>query len=232
MENTQLQDYVKAQRSAGVPDSQILPALQQAGWPATDIAAAMAMAPAPRPPSGIGTGSAPMPNSVAGIKMPAMNAKITTLMTQCVLFSVIGTAITDGGRFISQFFLGGYAGGLQQYSNALYQAYGSYAPTVNRYWLISPTQVFTNLVFAAISGAILGYVLGAFWVPVRAGLIKYSGGKLDTAFKMLFYPSLFIVLGGIFSTLLLGFIPAVIGVVSSVAGRYVFAKGVSKALGE
>lgn len=238
MPNPQLDEYVKQQRASGAADPQILAMLQQAGWPAADVAVALGMpsapapvppasASAPRPPVGSGAPIAPVANPLAGLKMPAMDAKMTSIITQCVIFNVIGTAISDGGRFASQFFITGPLGQFQQLSNYYSAMVPGYANTHTRFWLMTPTHLVSNLVFSAIGGAVLGFVVAAYWGPVRQYAHQYSGGFLNSPFKIMFFPTLIASLFGLLGTFAFGIMTTLIMIVTAIVGRYVFAKGVS-----
>lgn len=172
----------------------------------------------------------PFPNPLADFKIPAMNEKTRGIIITVAVYNVIGTAISDGGRFVAQFFLGGAAGRFDQFSHALYQT--GYASGYSRFWLMSPSHFVSDLVYSAIGGAIMGYVASSWWLPLRQYANQFSGGRLNSPFKVLFYPTLAASLAGILQGYLFGIIPTIIMIASSIAGRYVFAKGASVALGE
>jgi len=200
--NLQLQEYVKQQRASGANDAQIVLTLKQAGWQEADVAEALGQgvpkpAGVPVPQPGVPQPQAATPmmpiNPFSGFKFPALDQKTTGLITTCTIFNVIGTAIADGGTFVSQFFMGGYLGALNQYarlsSDLMYQYGITPYSSHTRYWLMSPSSLIYSLIYSAIGGAVLGYILAAFWLPIKQYANQYSGGKLNSAFKILFFPT-------------------------------------------
>ncbi len=168
MSNVQIEQYIKQARASGSTDAQIIAALQQAGWALPDINVAIGLPPAPPTtsssvtvpaptPLGSTAASAPALGGIGGFKLPAMDQKATGIITQCVLYSVIGSAISSGGSFIAQFFLGGYAGYAQRTIDQAYRMGYPYAPAgYSRFWLMSPGRLISHLIFAAVIGAVIG----------------------------------------------------------------------------
>lgn len=234
MPNTQLQEYVTQQRSSGATDPQILESLKTAGWPQADIAMAMGIPPTPPSvpvPTPVPTPntstqpSVPSPiasNPLAGITLPAMDGKTKSIITQCTIYSVIGSAISSGGAFIAQFFIGGQLG----YAQRTLYTLGYTRPLYDRFWLMSPGQFIINIIFAVIIGAIVGYIVAAFWPVIERYAKQYTGNFLNTPFKILFYPSLVLALWGFLGAYVFGVVAAVCIVGSNILGRFVFAKAV------
>ncbi len=93
-----------------------------------------------------------------------------------------------------------------------------------------------TIIWAAIYGAIGGFVLMKFY-PVFVGWQrKYLGGKLNNLFKLLFWPT---VVGALIGALLLsplgfvlGFGTVILIIVGTLVARFVYAKGMEKTIGK
>ena len=233
MSNVQLQEYVAQQRAKGVMDAEILKALEQSGWAANDISSALGIAPAPAPvpnpnvvprPPVVQSQSTPPGNPLGNFKMPAMNAKTTSIITQCVIFNVIGTAISSGGTFLAQFFVGGPLGVLNQYNYQFAAAIGS---SYSRFWLMTPGRLISDIFFSIVGGAVLGLAIAFYWNMIHQYAKQYSNGFLNSPFKILFFPTLIAALLSMGMSVAVGFMASFIMFASAVIGRYVFAKGVN-----
>lgn len=224
MPNQELLQYIKTQREVKISDDLIISTLLKSNWSQNDIELAMNPTP-PTPPT---QNSVPVPTPIqSSLSIPSFNmlkidANLSNIITKCVIFSVIGTAISDGGKFLAQFVVGGYAGQVRYAINTMYGGRG-----YSQFWLINPQNLITNLITSTVVGVVLGFVIANWWGPIRAYVSQYSGGFLNSPFKILFYPTLAWAVFGLLGSFAFGLMATVIMIGSAIAGRYVFAKGIS-----
>jgi phosphotransferase system glucose/maltose/N-acetylglucosamine-specific IIC component len=127
------------------------------------------------------------------------------------------------------------------YNNAMGAPYGSYVGTylgqVAAPQLINIGTLINSIIGGIIGGAISGWVIAKFY-PVFVGWQKkYTGNKLDSFFKILFWPYLvifviFLIITGGLSLIYSGFLILIITAVADVAAIYLYAKMMDKAVGK
>lgn len=95
---------------------------------------------------------------------------------------------------------------------------------------------FRTLIWAAVYGAIGGFILIKFYAVFMNWQRKFLGGKLNTLFKLLFWPTL---VGALIAALLLSPFGFVLGfgtialiIVGSIVSRFIYAKGMEKSVGK
>jgi len=122
------------------------------------------------------------------------------------------------------------------YGNMMSQ-YGSYLGQYYSPQLINIGALISAAISGAIGGAIAGWVIAKFY-PIFVGWQKkYLGGKLNSFFKILFWPYLVgfvisLVLTGALSVLYSGFTVLIIVAVADLASIYIYAKMMDKAVGK
>lgn len=95
--------------------------------------------------------------------------------------------------------------------------------------------VISNVIWAAIYGAIGGFILAKYYPFFMSLQKKYLKNTLNTLFKLLFWPT---VVGAFVSLLIaspfalaVGFNGILLSIVGSVLARFVFAKGMERSVG-
>lgn len=144
-----------------------------------------------------------------------------TIQWSAIWFAV-GAAIENVFGFISFYFMGGVAG-------EFLRAFGGFFNTYPFGILVQ------DILWGAVSGAIAGFILSKFYTQIQEINKKYLKGKLDTFFKLLFYPSL---VGAIIGFLLVsgtaymtGLMPIIIIFAGVVLSSFVYAKMLSGKVG-
>lgn len=135
------------------------------------------------------------------------------------IWYAVGSVIEFVFGYISIYFVGGMTG-------EFLRAFGGFFETF-------PVGVlFREIIVGAIIGAIAGFVISKFYHYIQEWNIRYLKGKLDTFFKLLFYPSL---AGAIIGFLLtstasfaIGFMPIIIVFVGVVLSSFIYAKMLTK----
>jgi len=103
--------------------------------------------------------------------------------------------------------------------------------------LINIPMLVNDLVWGAICGAIIGWLIAKFYPKFVEWQKNFTNNKLNTFFKMLFWPylvafGLSLVLTGALSVLYSGFTLLVINILADIAAVYVYAKMMNKAVGK
>ncbi len=86
----------------------------------------------------------------------------------------------------------------------------------------------TAIVWGIVGGAIFGFVLSKFYPQIQEINKKHLKGKLNTMFKLLFYPTLagsvlYLLFGGALA-FSIGFMPFLVVFAGTVVGHFVYAK--------
>jgi C4-dicarboxylate transporter len=133
-------------------------------------------------------------------------------------FYALASAIENFASQSSWRFYGGIMGEWAQLS----RMYGMHLRTFNFDYLLSA------VIWGAISGVIFGFILSKFYPQIKEINKKHLKGKLNTMFKLLFYPTLlgsvvYIIIGGAFS-FSIGFLPILVVFAGSIVGHFLYAK--------
>ncbi len=145
-----------------------------------------------------------------------------TMIWSAVWYAV-ALGIENVVQQMSYYFVGGTAG-------YFYRAYGGLMGTFHLGSLV------TNLIWGAVIGAVVGFVLSKFYPQIQDIVKKHLKGKLDTMFKLLFYPSLVgaafaLLFGGMFA-FAVGAMFVLVNIGGSVLGAFVYAKMLSGKIGK
>ena len=94
-----------------------------------------------------------------------------------------------------------------------------------------------NVIWGIIGGAVAGWVIAKFYPVFADWQRKFIGNKLDSFFKILFWPylvgfALSLVLAGTLNTMYSGFTVFVIVIVADLIAIYLYAKMMDKAVGK
>ena len=145
------------------------------------------------------------------------------------LWNACAAAIVYGANYVSGFFLGGVAGDIEKIAENL----GVSIPTGFGFsFTVLLTQAFWGLIW----GAVGGFILAQYYELFHQWNIRYLKGKLNTFFKLLFYPTLVgavaaLLLTGVFASLT-GAVPLLIVLVGVVLARLFYALMMVKSVGK
>ena len=159
---------------------------------------------------------------------------IATIKTSAIWSAVASLIMYIAGALASYFFVKNlYNSMMGPYGQYL----GSYMDQVYKPQIINVGVLLSSVIWGAIGGAIAGWVIAKFY-PVFVGWQKkYLADKLNSFFKILFWPSIVgvavsLVLSGSLSTVYSGFIVFIIIAVADVAAIYLYAKMMDKLVGK
>ena len=159
---------------------------------------------------------------------------IATIKASAIWNAVATIIISVAGMLASYFFIRNLYGGIMgQYSQYL----GGYMDQIYKPQIINIGALISDVIWGAIGGAIAGWVIAKFY-PVFVGWQKkYLANKLNSFFKILFWPYLVgfaisLIITGALSIMYAGFTAFIIIIVADVAGMYLYAKMMDKAVGK
>lgn len=175
------------------------------------------VSPPPPPP--------PPPLQQAGPKLMQLDFRAKETMKWSALWNAVSVFIEQIFSYISLFFVGGFLGGFMELGRAF-----NIRPE------FSVGNLITELFWGAVWGALGGFILSKFYSVFQEWNRKYLGGRLNTFFKLLFYPTAF---GGLIALILsgalafvIGILPLVITIAGVVFGRFIYAKMMTKIIGK
>lgn len=164
----------------------------------------------------------PPPLAAQGQK-PALNLDPRTKLTiqWSAIWYAVGSVIEFILGYISIYFIGGM---------------GEFLGAFGGFFKFFPFGVLIReIIIGAIIGAIAGFLISKFYPYLQKWNVQYLKGKLDTFFKLLFYPSLAgAIIGFLLSSagsFVLGIMPVIIIFAGSVLGSFVYAKMLTKKVG-
>jgi len=212
---SELENYVKSSRASGMSDQQIQQVLAQKGWGQGDINAALGLPPAPMPA-----------NTLAATSSFSMSNFLDAKTKEIIIWSAVG-------YFCRELII--------KLSLAIFAAL--FAPSVGVYGYKLPVGLggfhlnfFSLIISSLIFGAIFGVVLAKLYPQIQKINQTYFKGWFNTLYKLIFYPS---VIGGLLALIFAGgfsftffgtglgsylFISAIISVVATIIGSYIYAK--------
>ncbi len=134
------------------------------------------------------------------------------------VFYALASGIQDIATQLSYRFYGGVYGELAQFS----RMYGMHIKTFSFEHLISA------IIWGLVGGVIFGFILSKFYTKIQEINKTYLKSKLNTMFKLLFYPTvvgaiLYLLIGGAMS-FSIGFMPILVVFVGIVLGNFLYAK--------
>ena len=168
----------------------------------------------------------PPPASTGPAAPPKLNLSLdlrtVETMKASALWNAVSRAISAVAAHLSLFFIGGFFG--QFFSN-----FGSIARDF-------PVGDFIkNIFWGAVYGAVIGFCISKYFARIQQWNRLYLKGRLNTFYKLMFYPSVFIAL--IFFAMtsvvsfVIGIMPLVIIGVGIILSSYVYAKMMEKKVG-
>lgn len=187
-----------------------IPTTQTPPAPVTPPTAATQSAPA-QPP--VGTAAA-APSTKPTISFDFDSRTKTTMQWSAIWYGVSAIIQNVAGQ-LSIFFMGGIAG-------EFFRSFGGFFNT------FSFPMLLNKVIWGVITGAVAGFVISKFYPQIQDLNRKYLKSKLNTLFKLLFYPSLIgAALGFLISSsvaFITGFMPLIIVAAGIIVGRYIYAK--------
>lgn len=151
------------------------------------------------------------------------------------IWNTVATLITSVASMLASYYFVRdlYGNMMGQYGRYL----GGYMDQIARPQVINIEVLVSDLIWGAIGGAIAGWIIAKFY-PVFVGWQKkFLGNKLNSFFKILFWPYLVgfvisLILTGALSMMYSGFIVLIIVAVADLVAVYLYAKMMDKAVGK
>ena len=153
-----------------------------------------------------------------------------------VIWSVAATLIMSVASMLASYFF------LKNFYNSMMSSYGQYfngymMNQVYRPQMIDFAVLLNDVVWGAIGGAVAGYIIAKFYPVLADWQKKFLGNKLNSFFKILFWPYLAIlaislVLTGATRVINSAFIVFVIIIIADIVSVYLYAKMMDKAVGK
>jgi len=159
---------------------------------------------------------------------------IATIKTSAIWSAVAAVIMYVASSLATYFFVKNlYTSMMAPYSQYL----GTYMDQIYKPQMINVGVLLSSLLWGAIGGAIAGWVIAKFY-PVFVGWQKkYLGDKLNSFFKILFWPyivgiAISLILTGSLSTAYSGFTVFIIIVVADLVSIYLYAIMMDKTVGK
>lgn len=240
MANIQLVDYVRKMKNEGRTEEQIKANLINSNWPENEINDAISAAAIAGSAATAGGGSvpsfsgAPSPAAQiqAGSKSDLMNFDEKTIATMkwSAIWNVVNAAILSVVASLSAYFL----------AASIAAQFGAFGDLINGAMMktsfINVGNLVNSVIWGAIGGAIGGFVLAKFYSPIMDFQARYLGNKLNTLFKLLFWPR---VVGTVVGSLIgmgmifgLGALGMIIYFVGALVAHFIYAKMMDKSVGQ
>ena len=243
--NQQLEDYIKQARVSGQTDAQIMTSLLQSGWSQAQVNDAFGIpnpqmaAPPPPPPENLLQQQPNFENPLMKYKPTEGNfakfdEKTIATMKASAIWSTVSSVITSVAGMVSSYY----------FVSSLYNNSGPYGAYVNSYvgqvytpQLISVGGLITAVVWGIIGGAISGWVIAKYYHVFLGWQQKFTGNRLNSFFKILFWPYLVgfvlaLILTGALSLAFSGFLALIITFVADIVAVYIYAKMMDKSVGK
>jgi len=117
------------------------------------------------------------------------------------------------------------------------QYLGSYMDQIYKPQIINIGVLLSSVIWGAIGGVIAGWIIAKFFPVFMGWQRKYIGNKLNSFFKILFWPYLVgvaisLVLSGSLSTIYSGFVVFIIVAVADIIAILIYAKMMDKSVGK
>lgn len=163
-----------------------------------------------------------------------MDGKTIDTIKTSAIWTAVSAAITSTAGMIASYY---FVKSLYTKMIGDYGYLGTYMGQLNRPQMIDLGSLIASVIYGAIGGAIAGWVIAKFY-PVFVGWQKkYLNGKLNSFFKMMFWPSavgfvISLVMTGALSMISSSFMILVINVLAGVGASYLYAKMMDKAVGK
>lgn len=175
------------------------------------------------------------PSPVISSDYSKMDDKTIATIKASAIWGAVAAVITSLAAMIASYYF------LRNMYGDIYGVYGkylgnylgaNYAPQV-----INVGALVSSLIYGAIGGAVAGWVIAKFYPVFVSWQKKYLGGKLDSFFKILFWPSVVgvaisLLTTGALNMLSSAFTVFLITVLADLAAAYIYAKMMDKAVGK
>lgn len=167
------------------------------------------------------TGSTPSTSSIKPKISFDFDSRTKLTVQWSAIWYGVGAIIESFASQISFYFMGGLAGELMRTFSFGAVFGNSFFPTLLK-----------EAIWGVIIGAVVGFVLSKFYPQIQDLNRKYLKSKLNSMFKLLFYPSLVgAILGFLISTTAVfatGIMPLIIVAAGVIASSFIYAKMLSK----
>lgn len=219
MDNQPTQPAAPAQPTQTPVTASPQPIMPTAQTPATPPAATPVTP--PQQPAPATTPS--VPAAAASGTKPAISfdfdSRTKTTMQWSAIWYGVGAIIQNVASQLSILFMGGIAG-------EIFRSFGGFFNT------FSFPMLLNKVIWGVITGAVAGFVISKFYPQIQDLNRKYLKSKLNTLFKLLFYPSLIgAALGFLISSsvaFITGFMPLIIVTAGVIVSSFIYAKMLTK----
>lgn len=224
--NSQIDAYIKQAKASGQTDEQIKKSLLQSGWSQEQVNEAFGV---PNPQGNV----TPPPPPPPQFKLPQNDytkfdeKTIATIKASAIWNGVAGIITSLAGTLAVYYFTKNLYGGIL----------GNYLGKSLAPKMINMGLLISDVIWAVIWGAVAGWVISKFY-PVFVGWQqKYLGNKLNSFFKLLFWPYVVgivaeMVLSGALSTISSRFNIFIVVALADLVAVFIYAKMMDKAVGK
>jgi len=160
----------------------------------------------------------------------AFDEKTIATMKWSAIWNVVDVAILSMVALLSAYFL---AASVAVQFGAFGDLIGN---TMMKTSFINIGSLISDIIWGAIGGAIGGFVLAKFYSPIMNFQARYLGNKLNTLFKLLFWPR---VVGTVVGSLIgmwmlfgLGALGMIVYFAGALAAHFIYAKMMEKSVGK
>jgi len=156
--------------------------------------------------------------------------KTINTMKQSAIWNAVAMAITSIASSLAVYY----------FARSLYNDLGIYGNELARAYapqLINFGGLVSSIIWGAIWGAIGGYIIAKFYPILMGWQKKFLGDKLNTLFKLLFWPYIIgallsLLMAGGFSYMYGGFTGSIIVIIGDLIAGFVYAKMMDKNVGK
>jgi len=159
---------------------------------------------------------------------------IATIKASAIWNTIAAIIISVAGMLVSYFFVRNVYGNMMgQYGQYL----SNYMDQVYRPQMINIGTLVNDIIVGAVAGAVAGWAIAKFYPVLVGWQKKYLGDKLNSFFKILFWPylvgfAIFLVITGSLSMIYSGFIVFIVIAVADIAAMFLYAKMMDKTVGK
>ena len=163
---------------------------------------------------------------------------ISTIKTSAIWSAIASLIMSLASMLTSYFFIRNiysniYGNMMGQYG----QYFGGYMNQIAQPQMINFGVLISNVIGGAVGGAIAGWLIAKFYYVFVGWQKKYLGNKLNSFFKILFWPyvvglAISLILAGTFSIIYSGFTAFIIIIVADLVAMYLYAMMMDKIVGK
>jgi len=161
-----------------------------------------------------------------------MDEKTVATIKASAIWGAVATIITSIAWMLANYYF------VRNFYSGMMGQYGQY---LNGYLdqpqMINIRALISSLISGAIGGAVVGWVIAKFYPTFVEWQKKLASNKLNSFFKLLFWPSIVgvvisLIMTGELTRINSGFSAFLVVIVADVAAAYIYAKMMDKAVGK